>query len=154
MTRSHDPVPVPVFGDEARLRSMAASKLDRPGSQGHRGQESPDTWLRHRHVLVVTDDASSVVLGIVGRPLTAVRPVEPPTTPSLPPLPSATQVKPRGRMIPWASLTLMLTGQVLVGAVTAVGSLPPLVGAATAASITACGVVLVVAELVHRAGAR
>lgn len=61
---------------------------------------------------------------------------------------------PRRSMIPWLSLTLMITAQAVLGAVTANGQLNPVIGAAALGSMTVAGLCLVVAELVHNAERR
>ncbi len=57
-------------------------------------------------------------------------------------------------LVPWWSLLLSALALSLLGAVTAWLRLPPVVGAAAAVSMAACCLVLVVAELVHRATAQ
>jgi hypothetical protein len=58
----------------------------------------------------------------------------------------------RGALVPWWSLLLSTLALATLGAMTAAIELPPLVGAVLLVSAAGCCAVLVVAELVHRAG--
>lgn len=77
--------------------------------------------------------------GIVGRPLTHVRPVEQPR----PDRPLA--------WVPWASLTLTAISLLFIGALLAVLSIPPAVGAMVTLCTVVCCAVLVAAEVTSKA---
>lgn len=68
------------------------------------------------------------------------------------PQPTGVDDTPARRMsvFPWVSVLLMLTAQGILGAATAIGQLPGFLGAVVMTGMAAVGLVLIVAELVHR----
>ena len=117
------------------LDAMDAELLDRPVGQGLRARQSqPPTAT----LLILTED--QIAGGIVGRPLTHVRPVEQPTNPKRP-----------THWMPWASLTLSAVVLLLVGALLAVLYVPPVVGAMLTLCTVLCCVGLVAAEVASKA---
>jgi hypothetical protein len=114
---------------------MDAELLDRPVGQGLRAQQSqPPTATT---IIILPEEA--VAAGIVGRPLTHVRPVEQPTLD-----------RPTGRL-PWASLVLSAASLALVGGLLAVLAVPAVIGSAVTVCLALSCLVLVIAETVSKA---